>query len=60
MCVENSRCCEAVKMNKIQSHFYEYFNLFRCDPQKAPYTPGSPEGNTEVPGTAASEPLLPS
>ena len=29
MCVENSRCCEAVKMNKIQSHFYEYFNLFR-------------------------------
>ena len=27
-------------------------------PQKAPDTPGSPEGNTEGPGTASSEPLL--
>ena len=27
---------------------------------KSPDTPGSPEGNTEGPGTAASEPLLPS
>ena len=26
----------------------------------APDTPGSPEGNTEGPGTASSEPLLPS
>ena len=25
-----------------------------------PDTPGSPEGNTEGPGTASSEPLLPS
>ena len=31
-----------------------------CDPQKSPDTPGSPEGNTEGPGTASSEPLLPS
>ena len=30
------------------------------DPQKSPDTPGSPEGNTEGPGTASSEPLLPS
>ena len=29
-------------------------------PQKSPDTPGSPEGNTEGPGTASSEPLLPS
>ena len=28
--------------------------------QKAPDTPGSLEGNTEGPGTASSEPLLPS
>ena len=28
-----------------------------CDPQKSPDTPGSPEGNTEGPGTASSEPL---
>ena len=28
--------------------------------QKSPDTPGSPEGNTEVPGTTSSEPLLPS
>ena len=27
---------------------------------KHPDTPGSPEGNTEGPGTASSEPLLPS
>ena len=27
-----------------------------CDPQKSPDTPGSPEGNTEGPGTASSEP----
>ena len=27
---------------------------------KVPDTPGSPEGNTEGPGTASSEPLLPS
>ena len=27
---------------------------------KSPDTPGSPEGNTEGPGTASSEPLLPS
>ena len=32
-------------------------NLFA---QKSPDTPGSPEGNTEGPGTASSEPLLPS
>ena len=31
-----------------------------CDPQKSPDTPGSPEGNTEGPGTSSSEPLLPS
>ena len=31
-----------------------------CDPQKSPDTPASPEGNTEGPGTASSEPLLPS
>ena len=31
-----------------------------CDPQKSPDTPGSPEGNTEGPGTASSEPPLPS
>ena len=31
-----------------------------CDPQKSPDTPDSPEGNTEGPGTASSEPLLPS
>ena len=30
------------------------------DPQKSPDTPGSPEGNTEGPGTASSEPPLPS
>ena len=29
-------------------------------PQKSPDTPGSPEGNTEGPGPASSEPLLPS
>ena len=28
--------------------------------QKSPDTPGSPEGNTEGPGTASSEPVLPS
>ena len=28
--------------------------------QKSPDTPGSLEGNTEGPGTASSEPLLPS
>ena len=28
--------------------------------KKSPDTPGSPEGNTEGPGTASSEPLLPS
>ena len=28
--------------------------------QRSPDTPGSPEGNTEGPGTASSEPLLPS
>ena len=27
---------------------------------QSPDTPGSPEGNTEGPGTASSEPLLPS
>ena len=31
-----------------------------CDPQKSPDTPGSPEGNTEGPGTTTSGPLLPS
>ena len=30
-----------------------------CDPQKSPDTLGSLEGNTEGPGTASSEPLLP-
>ena len=30
------------------------------NPQKSPDTPGSPEGNTEGPGSASSEPLLPS
>ena len=29
-------------------------------PKKPLDTPGSPEGNTEGPGTASSEPLLPS
>ena len=29
-------------------------------PKSPPDTPGSPEGNTEGPGTASSEPLLPS
>ena len=33
-------------------------SLVSCDPQKSPDTPGSPEGNTEGPGTASSEPLL--
>ena len=28
--------------------------------RQEPDTPGSPEGNTEGPGTASSEPLLPS
>ena len=28
--------------------------------RQSPDTPGSPEGNTEGPGTASSEPLLPS
>ena len=28
--------------------------------QKSPDTPGSPEGNTEVPGTTSFKPLLPS
>ena len=32
------------------------FGLEAC----APDTPGSPEGNTEGPGTASSEPPLPS
>ena len=32
----------------------------RLSPQKFPDTPGSLEGNTECPGTASSEPLLPS
>ena len=31
-----------------------------CVAQKSPDTPGSLEGNTEGPGTASSEPLLPS
>ena len=31
-----------------------------CDPQKSPDIPGSLEGNTEGPGTASSQPLLPS
>ena len=31
-----------------------------CAGQKSPDTPGSPEGNTEGPGTASSEPPLPS
>ena len=31
-----------------------------CPVQKSPDTPGSPEGNPEGPGTASSEPLLPS
>ena len=32
----------------------------KVESEKAPDTPGSPEGNTEGPGTASSEPLLPS
>ena len=35
-------------------------HMVHCDPQKSPDTPGSPEGNNEGPGTASSEPLLPS
>ena len=35
-------------------------HMTSCDPQKSPDTLGSPEGNTEGPGTASSEPLLPS
>ena len=37
-----------------------FHGVASCDPQKSPDTPGSPEGNTEGPGTASSEPLLPS
>ena len=37
------------------------YTLLELDPEKkSPDTPGSPEGNTEGPGTASSEPLLPS
>ena len=36
-----------------------YALLYSCDPQKSPDTPGSPEGNTEVPDTTSFEPLLP-
>ena len=40
----------------------EFSNTFETlsQTQKSPDTPGSPEGNTEGPGTASSEPLLPS
>ena len=43
-------------------NFFKLYNATgpSCDPQKSPDTPGSPEGNTEGPGTASSEPLLPS
>ena len=38
----------------------DHFSRFYMCAQKSPDTPGSPEGNTEGPGTASSEPLLPS
>ena len=34
--------------------------IMASGPITSPDTPGSPEGNTEGPGTASSEPLLPS
>ena len=36
------------------------FTVKYTPPGASPDTPGSPEGNTEGPGTASSEPLLPS
>ena len=50
-------------MSKSYEYLWNHRKLLEVgtgDPQKSPDTPGSPEGNTEGPGTASSEPLLPS
>ena len=47
---EEGHCQRSSEKGRIESIFA----------QKSPDTPGSPEGNTEGPGTASSEPLLPS
>ena len=51
-----------VSMLLICPHRDEYIPGGDCSTsaQKSPDMPGSPEGNTEGPGTASSEPLLPS
>ena len=38
----------------------DFFKEKSCSTFSSPDTPGSPEGNTEGPGTPSSEPLLPS
>ena len=44
----------------LATHFIHDILHPSYDTQKFPDTPGSLEGNTEVPATASSEPLLPS
>ena len=46
------------KTNEFEFIFFIF--LMSLFTQKFPDTPGSLEGNTEGPGTASSEPLLPS
>ena len=55
--------CESWTMKKGERQRIDSFELWcwpSCDPQNSPDTPVSLEGYTEGPGTASSEPLLPS
>ena len=50
---------EGINLSLLQTLMFWYCFWPHCA-SGTPDTPGSPEGNTEGPGTASSEPLLPS
>ena len=47
-------------MGRIRPTYIKRVAIDLVNKYPKPDTPGSPEGNTEGPGTASSEPLLPS
>ena len=47
-------------LKSLLQHHSSKASILWCSAFFVPDTPGSPEGNTEGPGTASSEPLLPS
>ena len=56
------RAEDDAKKKKVLSNMGAHFGGYLVKVSSACWglTPGSPEGNTEGPGTASSEPLLPS